>query len=362
MKFANENKAILLDFIIGLECLSPEFNLKMETNYKKIETIEFYKIYKDIFSDIQAHLLEFNKVFTSPFYPALQSIYRLLYQKHDIKDKETFLKLVDDMSSEDIIKAVKMQLNILKLSDKDAIEYIHSMAVSGDIKYYLLEIFRSPKNFKKNINKVFELIFPIFEKHYKIAKDLFITKEKNLLKMDKDAILEATSNFLGSEKLSDLQFKYNNLTKKDINPKEIEIVPLLLGANRICIIPKGLESDTSFHPATTSRPAIYCLGLDSINSSEKMKEAEKISKQVLKSLSDDTRLDILRMISFGLNTNKKLSKFFQVSPPAITYQTNNLKEAGIIDTDDNGCLFVNRRNLEKALKKIEELLSLKGNN
>lgn len=364
MKFTNQDKAMLLDFIIGLECISAEFNLKIEDSHKKFETIEFYKTYKDIFADIQKHILEFEKVFVSPFYPILQACYRKLYQEHDIESKEEFLKLLSSMTDKEIRASLKMQLEIAYMSDDEAAKHIKSMPVKGAIKYYLLEILESPKEFKKNVEKVFELIYPIFESHYKKAKVLFEKKEEKLLKMNPEEIYQAANNFLGSDKLSSLQLKYNNLeelTLKDIEKdnNEIEVVPLLFGANRITIISKGLEEDTSFHQ-NPNRKAIYCLGLDSIHYSEKMVEAEKISKQVLKALSDDTRLDVLRMISFGLNTNKKLSNFFQVSPPAITYQTNNLKEAGLVACNDNGTMYVDTRNLELALKKIEDLLSLKG--
>ncbi|MDO4814159.1 MAG: winged helix-turn-helix domain-containing protein [Gemella sp.] len=364
MKFTTENKAMLLDFIIGLECISEEFDNKLETSYKKIETIEFYKIYTDIFTDINKHILDFEKVFISPFYPVLQSCYRKLYQKYEINNKEDFLKLFSAMSESEIRKVLKMHLEVAYMSDEEAIKHIKSMPVKGSIKFYLLEILQNPKEFKKNVKKVFELVYPIFEEHYQKAKILFEKKETELLQMEHEDIYQVANNFLGSEKLSTLQKQYNGadvLSLEDLekDDNEIEVVPLLFGANRITIIGKGFDEDTSLRQHPTRKP-IYCLGLDSIHHSEKMVEAEKVSKQVLKALSDDTRLDVLRMISFGLNTNKKLSKFFQVSPPAITYQTNTLKEAGLIATSDDGTMYVNTRNLDVALHKIEDLLSLKG--
>lgn len=364
MKFANEKKVMLLDFIIGLECMSNEFNLKLEDNYKKFETIEFYKIYKELFSALQGHHLDIEKVFISPFYPVLQACYRKLYQENDINSKEEFLEYFSSMTNEEIKSSLKTQLEISYMTDEETQKHIKSMPVSGSIKFYLLEILENPKNFKKNVEKVFQVCYPIFENHYKEAKILFEKKEAELLQMEPVAIYQTANNFLGSEKLSNLQKKYNNvselsLEKLEENDNEIEIVPLLFGANRITIIGKGLKEDTSFHQNPNRKP-IYCLGLDSIHFAEKMIEAEKLSKQVLKALSDDTRLDVLRMISFGLNTNKKLSNFFQVSPPAITYQTNNLKEAGLIATNDDGTMYVNTGNLEVALHKIEDLLRLKG--
>lgn len=364
MKFANENKAILLDFIIGLECMSKEFNLKVESTYKKFETIEFYKIYKDFYVDIESHLLDLEKVFMSPFYPILQACYRKLYQNNDIEDKEEFLRLFLAMPEQEIKSSLKMQLEVSYMTDKESVKHIKSMPLSSSIKYYLLEILENPKDFQANVVKLFEEIYPIFEKHYKVAKELFKKKETELLQMSPKKIYQSANNFLGSEKLSSLQIQYKNLEILDLkdiekDDNEIEVVPLLFGANRISIISKILEEDTSFYQNPHNK-AIYCLGLDSIHYSENMIAAEKLSKQVLKTLADDTRLDILRMISFGLNTNKKLSKFFQVSPPAITYQTNNLKEAGLIACNDDGSMYVNTRQLEVALHKIEELLSLKG--
>lgn len=364
MKFANEQKAMLLDFIIGLECISNEFNLKLDDNYKKFETIEFYKIYKDFYADIENHILDFEKVFISPFYPVLQACYRKLYQEQDINSKEEFLKLFSSMTNEEIKSSLKMQLEVSYMSDEETAKHIKSMAINAAIKYHLLEILENPRAFKKNVDKVFDVFYPIFEEHYKEAKNLFKKKETELLQMQHTAIYQSANNFLGSEKLSNLQIKYNNISELSLeeleeNDNEIEIVPLLFGANRITIIGKGDKKDTSFHQNPNRKP-IYCLGLDSVHFAEKMIEAEKLSKQVLKALSDDTRLDVLRMISFGLNTNKKLSCFFQVSPPAITYQTNNLKEAGLIATKDDGTMYVDTRNLEVALHKIEDLLRLKG--
>lgn len=83
----------------------------------------------------------------------------------------------------------------------------------------------------------------------------------------------------------------------------------MFGANRISIITKANENDTSFNE--THKP-ICCIGLDSIFYAKKMKKLKKLVK-FFKAYLTDTRLDILRMISFGLKTNKKLSKFFKVS-------------------------------------------------
>lgn len=64
------------------------------------------------------------------------------------------------------------------------------------------------------------------------------------------------------------------------------------------------------------------------------------------------------MISYGINTNKKLSDLFQISRPAITYQTNILKEVGLIDINSKGRLFVKREQLDDAFRKIESLLNI----
>lgn len=358
MKFANKEKSKLLDFIIGLECISEEFILKLDINYKKIETIEFYTIYKKIFTELERQLIDVKKVFSSPFYPVLQHIYKHLAKTQEINTKEEFIEQIKKLDDKTIRKLVKNLLEKEKLSDSETEKYIHTMNVSADIKYYLLEILRKPAAFRKNILAIFDNVYPIFEKHYEEAFVLFSKKYTEFTKLSKKDVYTISHNFLGSEKLSQLQSEYKNtplIPEENIDKelRDIEVVPLLFGANRICTLEK--------EKGNLHTNVIYCLGLDSIHFSEKMIEAEKISKQVLKALSDDTRLDILRMISFGLNTNKKLSIFFKVSPPAITYQTNVLKEAGIVATKEDGTLYVNRKNLDTALHKIEELLSLRGN-
>ncbi|QWQ38889.1 ArsR family transcriptional regulator [Gemella sp. zg-570] len=364
MKFSSKEKRQLLDFIIGLECLNPEYMFSLEEKQNKIDTIEFYTLYKALYNEISSHILDFNNVFCSPFYPMLQMTYRSLYKKQNIENVAEFLATIKTLTDEEIKFTLKMLIGSTACNDAETVKAIKNLQESGQVKYYLLQIYENPSQFIANTLKVFETIYPIYLNYFTKAEDLFSKKLEKVLAMDKAEIYKASINFLGSEKLSALQREYKDIKRISLEEaercgNEIEVAPLMFGANRINIITKPNEGDTTFN--NTHNKPIYCIGLDSIFYAKKMKKAEVISKKVLKALSDDTRLDILRMISFGLNTNKKLSKFFQVSPPAITYQTNILKEAGIIDTREYSSLYVKRDQLEYSLNQIQELLSLKGN-
>lgn len=364
MKFANKEKTQLLDFIIGLECYDEKFIMRLDKNFKDFDTIDFNKVYKDFYLDTTNYYFNIKDVFSTPFYPMLQMLYREVSKNNDINNVETFLENIKKLSKETIRKLLKVLLNIQNLqTDKEVYKYIDNLYTSLEVKYYLTKIYDNPRDFISKVKFVFEKIYPIYLKHYEQAEIIFKEKLVELKSMDKNDIYDVVTNLLGSDKLTNLNLEYKGLTKKTVDEieekgAEIEIIPLLFGANRLITL-SSEDKDFHFHSFET-KDLTCCIGINIVKKSVQLRVAEKNSKLVLKALSDDTRFDILRMISYGFNTNKKLSELFQVSPPAITYQTNMLKEAGLIRVDDNGRLATIPAQLEKAFKEINKLLSIKG--
>lgn len=359
MRLLKKEKIQLLDFIIGMECFDKNFILSLKKSFKNADTIDFYTIYNDFYKEIETYYLEMKDVFSTPYYPMLQMLYRKLYSTKEITTVEQFLTEIKLLSEQEIHELIYAVLKVEPDTKTSMYDVIDSLNYSGEVRYYLTKIYACPLKFIENVEYVFENIYPIFLEHYARAEKLFSDKLARFSKLPALQIYKQTSNFMGSEKLSKLNNDYLQITddvEKHITT--MEIVPLLFGANRIVHIEK--QEQVSRVTPRKYKDAIYCVGINLLNYSEKIATAEEISKKVLKALSDDTRFDILRMISYGFDTNKKLSKLFKVSPPAITYQTNILKEANLITVDKSGVLTVKKGQLEVAFKKIELLLSMQG--
>lgn len=364
MKFATKEKTKLLDFIIGLECIDKNFKLQLENNFKSSGTTDFYNIYKDFYSEISPFYFEIKKIFISPYYPMLQSLYRKLYNSTEINNYNEFIANIKKLNKEEIKQLVANIVFVEEYIDEEKVlEAIDNINTSGEIKYYLQQTYNKPENYINSAINIFKKIYPIYLKHYEKAEKIYEQKLIKFKEMTAKEINYSVHNLLGSKKLSNLYSNYKGLEQKAVediekNNEEIEIIPLLFGANRVVIITKHNNNDKDLFDNSKLISPIYCIGIDSIKISKKLAHAEQVSKQVLKALSDDTRFDILRMISYGINTNKKLSDLFQISRPAITYQTNILKEVGLIDINSKGRLFVKREQLDDAFRKIESLLNI----
>lgn len=364
MRFTTNDKTKMLDFIIGLECFDEKFLLRIEKSFQKIETIEFYTIYKKLYSELSPHYFDIKTVFVSPYYPLLQSIYRKLNNKQNIENIDEFVAETKTLTEKDVKDVIKLLANVdVDSSDEDTKTAINELNTYGENKYYLLKAFDNPKEYLRNARNLITKLYPIFLNHYTNAEKIFAKKIADIKLLDAETINDNIHNLLGSEKLTHLHSKYKHVKKLSVKEieqlgEEIKIAPLLFGANRLVLITKSDNVNSKSFNITKNSEPLYCVGIDMFDSANKLAEAEEISKKVLRALADDTRFDILRMISYGVNTNKKLSELFCVSPPAITYQTNMLKEAEIIDLDNNGQFFVKKDKLEEAFKKINSLLSI----
>lgn len=364
MKFTTKEKTQTIDFILGMECFTYENPHLLDIKYKRIETIEYYQLHTEFLREITPYFMDFKKVFSHPFISMPQILYRRFYQDSDIENINDFISRLSQLTENDIRDSILYALDIHKETYEKNIEHIHHMEIEAELKYYILQVYTKPMQFIENTVKLIDKIYPIYLNYYEKALVIFENKINHIKQMKDEDIFFAATNFLGSDKLTKLQYSYKKIKRKTLEEVEkeygeIEVALMMFGANRLANISKSNVKEEFFSKNPYSK-SIYCLGLDSIYSNKKMKKAEQISKQILKTLSDDTRLDILRMIGVGLDTNKKLSAFFKVSPPAITYQTNILREAGIVGNKKDGTLYIIRENLDASLKKIQDLLSLSG--
>ncbi|ERK56177.1 transcriptional regulator, ArsR family [Gemella bergeri ATCC 700627] len=359
MNIAKREKCILLDFIVTHELIKTTWLNTLRDNFDNSSEALLFKhtIYK-YYSDISAYQTLIGDVFTEPALPLVQMIYRR-FMTQNVNNVDDFLQILDTIDPEAFkLAVVKYAFNKNTILDNNTfLENLSLLDIGNETKFVLFSAYRNFGVYRKKLKNCFSTLYPIFLQHYIEAEKLF---EPQLTKFYKEVDKNTNSyflNILGTEKLDTLYRKYiNNKAKVLLQDNyESEIVPLMFSANRLVII--------SGEPFTTNNDLfqpVICLGLLTRESATQLKNADNIRKSLLKALGDDTRFEILRMIHYGFNTNKKLSDFFQISPPAITYQTNILKQAGLVDSYGNGLLCVNFEKIKLGLKSIEFLFLLVG--
>lgn len=353
MNFASKNRTELLDFLTLHENLDNEFLAEIKNMYSSITrthvtNIAFVQIMEDYYNDTQKYRSLLANTFTEAHEPITRMIFHKLDNNIKISTPEEFSSELRKTDSQTLKKIMIKCLfdSDEELDNEEFFDKIVELYTSRNSKYTLFKIYRNIDQYKENLLTVLDKVYPIFDKYYKKAEKDFANLIEEVYNFTPEELVAPTMNFFGSEKLDKLYSEYHSNKHRDF-PENTEIAPLIMSQNRV-IANLG------------NKNPIAGLGLQVVNINERMVNADNTRKELLKALSDDTRFEILRMIRFGFNTNKKLSKLFKISPPAITYQTNILKNANLIEITNEGMLLVKTETIEDGFDKIKSLFDITG--
>lgn len=353
MKFATKQRTQLLDFLITHEMLNHTFLASIKSHTKSPSLLHkdnllFIQLSENYYNAILKYHSLLHDTFSDTYAPVARMIFHELDKNNKIETMEDFSAILEKTTEEELQSIFAKKL--LKLdyipSQEEFFNQVKTLETSRASKFVLLNAYSDITKYKENFLNILKNVYPIFLEHYKKAEELF---EKQLAEMYNTPLAELNAsvlNFFGSEKLSNLYRDYHDNIIPSLDDN-IELFPLIMAQNRTVGNPK------------TEKPFL-AIGWQTFNSSKSMSIADNTRKELLKALADDTRFEILRMISFGFNTNKKLSKLFKISPPAITYQTNILKKANLIEIDDSGIIFVKKEVIIEGFDQITSFFDVTG--
>lgn len=198
------------------------------------------------------------------------------------------------------------------LKDREAlINQIRNTPTTENHKWILVMLIDNPKDYVAMYQKMLSDILPIFERYQKLHEPLMETFEKNVIET------------LNAGQETAFQALTKNLIPLDVLSEENKVITSFIDPYRFSMMQFGDDTVMLFAIAMKH-------GFELLAESEL--ETRKARVKMFKTLGDETRYDVLRLIASGVTQTKSIASALNVSSATVTYHVNAFLTAGIIQT------------------------------
>lgn len=270
---------------------------------------------------------------TSKVFGLLDICFYLIIRENLETPKELF-KSIKTLDNNELIRMTYDYYEIdLPLDDNiQEINRILSDTYSDEIASTFIQVKNSPEEYKAHIIKSFESFYDLFfqpyeEKVYKIMKEKL---ESHLLLFEKDPV-----NFINTIGLGDYSKviqQYDEIKLYSSYYVDLGLFYFYLEGKFIIFYGKTIEQRFS------------------------NKEDLEFSKSLFKALSDDRRVEIIRLTSKRPWYNKELAEHFNLSTATLSYHLNLLLDLGILKFEPS--IINNRYYYSTNIENLERLFKL----
>lgn len=325
MKY-NEKQSKVIEFIF-----IPIYINSLEENYKEIER-NFLQEYRDDLEFIRNKLKKVENELKENYIiennqPLVFNLYinALNDNKNFITIKE-FCSYLLTLDEKDIISALKLSKE--QLSREELIKIINDKDVSVEEKWYLTNAIFNPQKIIEKIVEILKYIESFYEEIYTKYKN----ERKNYAKNFSIENLMGITNVLG--KIDDIKQGDNSLLV--LSPLLPTLIYLEFPNNNKKILVLGTLIDKVLSEDTN---------------------VEKNFADIIKTISDSTRYDILKMLSTENIKTKDIAEVLNISSAAVSFHIRKLIDSQFLvfsKERSKGKFSVNKQLIENIIKKLEK--------
>lgn len=255
----------------------------------------------------------------------------------------------DNVESIDIA-LMHEELNSILDSEKKLFKFIKESELDSDFKWAFMIFVDNPNEYITEYIELMNSIYPIYERYYALYEESIIgtgLELKSFIETEGGRGLSDISNNILSETIFDTNLNIN-IFISFVSPNSITL------------------SDTvKVEDEYSNQGQNIVFGINSLKLFEILKkeqEDKKLSRiDIFKSLGDETRYDILKMISQGVSPNKEIAKRIGVSGATVSYHINSFVENGVLNIkriDNKLTHVIDRDILNEILKDFKDDFNL----
>lgn len=340
------------DFISFPKLVFIEDNVEFYTSpyFDTLKNKDFFKEYDNLLNEISIELKPYKKrleqfISTSNLYKynIIDFLISDLLFKDDLKIKsiDDLFKIILNMNEKELIYSAisKFLLSIIyddsqsfeEFSsfsfDEDTIYDINKLLkivnesnLETDVKWTFMLFYNNPVDYIKKYIDIMNEIYPIFIKYYNKFEKNIINIGEDIEKLIKEEGATAV-NRLTLSVLDD-----NILNNTDF----LRIIISFTFPNAIAFS-ESIDFK-NINKKSKTNTIIWGTNYKKISDAIMQIKEDDIGNRVdiFKSLGDKTRYEVLRLISQGVHSNKKLAELTNVSTATISYHVNSFVENGIL--------------------------------
>ncbi len=297
----------IYDFIASLYAIMNCEELIKEDDSQYIKTAKNIK-YDKIFNEEE---YSYEKV--KLFFPNDDIIFKIINLKDIYKNPnryniEEYIKSLLKIDEKQILKKISKTLTIgegIELLLNDLIKLLKDTDISIDAKWLISCIINEPK---KSLVEFSDILFEYSEKYPSLFKKekaqltKFTKEQKRLVEKDKESyVLKILENFLSKEFIANI--------------------------NRV-IVTTSFTQEIAINIEEKSK-AILCIGVNYKKAIVSKHSREK-HMLVLKNISDETRYNIIKLLTENDYYGQELSSILKITTATVSYHMNYLLLAGIV--------------------------------